>query len=204
MKSLTKSIALALLAGSVTLVSAQSTAMPPCGLLPFSAFDRDGSGAISEQEFDAVRAERRAARAAEGRAMRNAPYAPAFSEFDLDGDGQLSPDELTAGQTAQMQKRFATGGPGMNRGPGMGRGAGWGRNMPSFAEFDLDGDGVMVEDEFIEARGRRISERARQGYPMRGLGSAPPFTAVDRDGDGQVTPEEFSLAQALHRQNRFQ
>ena len=204
MKSLTKSIALALLAGSVTLVSAQSTALPPRGPLPFSAYDSDGSGAISEQEFDAVRAERRAARAAEGRAMRNAPYAPAFSEFDRDGDGQLSPDELTAGQTTQMQKRFATRGSGMQWGPGQGRGGGWGRNMPSFAEFDLDGDGVLVEDEFIEARGQRISERARQGYRMRGLSNAQPFSEVDRDGDGQVTPEEFSLAQALHRQNRFQ
>ena len=45
--------------------------------------------------------------------------------------------------------------------------------MPAFAEFDLNSDGVMTEDEFTEAHGLRISERAKKGYMMRGLKNAP-------------------------------
>ena len=72
-------------------------------------------------------------------------------------------------------------------------------NMPSFADFDLNGDGFVEEQEFDEARAKRISERASQGYPMRNAGNAPPFSAIDSDGDGRVSPQEFSAHQAQHR-----
>lgn len=79
-------------------------------------------------------------------------------------------------------------------------GPGMGRNMPSFAEFDLDGNGILTEQEFYEARSQRIQQRVQQGYPMRNLANAPAFQAIDLDGDGRVTPEEFAAAQAQHRQ----
>jgi len=79
-----------------------------------------------------------------------------------------------------------------------------GQNMPTFSSFDLNNDGVLVEDEFIEARGRRVSERAKQGYQMRGLSNMLQFPDIDADGNGKVTPDEFAAGQALHRQQRFQ
>ncbi len=210
MKTLTKAIALALMAGAVTAFSLQAAEIPERGPIPFSAYDSDGNGSITPQEFNQVQSQRMAARATTGRPMRNAPNAPSFAEFDADGDGQLSPEELTAGQQANMQKRRSmrgagTGrGAGMGSGRGMGRGAGMGRNMPTFSNFDLNSDGVLVEDEFIEARGRRVSERAKQGYQMRGLSNMQQFSDIDGDGNGKVTPDEFAAGQALHRQQKFQ
>ncbi len=222
MKTLTKAIALALMAGAVTAFSLQAAEIPERGPIPFSAYDSDGNGSITPQEFNQVQSQRMAARATTGRPMRNAPNAPSFAEFDADGDGQLSPEELTAGQQANMQKRRSmrgagtgrgagmgsgrgTGrGAGMGSGRGMGRGAGMGRDMPTFSNFDLNSDGVLVEDEFIEARGRRVSERAKQGYQMRGLSNMQQFSDIDGDGNGKVTPDEFAAGQALHRQQKFQ
>lgn len=82
--------------------------------------------------------------------------------------------------------------------PPMGRGMG----MPTFAEFDLNGDGVITEQEYIEARNKRISERASEGRPMRGLSQMKEFKDIDTDQDGRVTPAEFSAYQQQHMQNR--
>ena len=207
MTSLTKLIALTLITGvpvSLVSVAAEPVTIPERGPIPFAAYDIDGNGAISEQEFYQIRGQRMAGRAAEDRPMRRAGEAPSFAEFDANGDGQLSPEELAVGQQAQMQRRQGGMGPGTGGGPGMGRGSGMGRNMPTFPEFDLDGDGVITEKELNEARGQRISERAKQGYPMRGLGSAPTFADMDSDGNGKLTPEEFAAGQAEHRRDRQQ
>ena len=182
-------------------ISAHSEAIPDRGPIPFAAYDKDGNGLISEKEFSAVRAERMSTRAAEGRPMRGAASAPSFSEFDTNKDGQLTQDELAAGQKAQMQKRRSMG---MGQGRGMGKGMGMGRNMPTFSEYDLDGDGKMLEKEFNEARSKRISERAQQGYQMRNLGNAPSFADIDANGDGHISAEEFAAHQSQHRQQRTQ
>ncbi|MCO6411444.1 MAG: hypothetical protein J5I92_01745 [Thiogranum sp.] len=179
---------------------AWSEAVAP-GPVPFEVFDRDGNGYIDEQEFNDVRSERMDARAGEGRPMRGAAGAPPFAALDTDADGRLTPDELAAGQRARMQQQR---GPGMGPGPGMGMGMGMGRNMPSFADFDLDGNGILEEPEFNEARAQRINDRASQGYPMRNLQNAPPFSAIDSDGDGSVSPQEFSQHQEQHRRQMMQ
>lgn len=83
----------------------------------------------------------------------------------------------------------------------MGRGMGW--QAPAFAEFDLDGNGILTEAEFYQARAQRIAERSQQGYAMRGLTNAPEFSEIDHNGDGQVDDAEFASAQARHRQERF-
>lgn len=74
--------------------------------------------------------------------------------------------------------------------------------MASFADFDLDGDGVITEPEFIEARNKRIGERAAEGRPMRGLSQAEEFKDIDLDGDGHLSREEFEAHQLRHRQER--
>lgn len=85
---------------------------------------------------------------------------------------------------------------GQGAGPGMGRGMGMGRNMPTFADFDLNKDGKIIESEFNQARTQRISERAQQGYRMRNIGNAPSFQAIDRNGDGAISNAEFAVHQA--------
>ncbi|MBK7984018.1 MAG: EF-hand domain-containing protein [Candidatus Competibacteraceae bacterium] len=83
---------------------------------------------------------------------------------------------------------------------GMGRGMG--KNMPAFAEYDLNGDGKIVMQEFNEARAKRIGDKARQGYPMRNAGNAPAFEQIDRNGDGSISAEEFSAHQSERRPGR--
>jgi Ca2+-binding EF-hand superfamily protein len=195
-----KRTALSLLpiAAACTLLSLplQAQQLPVRGPIPFASYDRDGNGYISEEEFNTVQGERLSSRAAQGAPMRGAATASRFADFDTDGDGRISPEELAAGQQAQQQQRRDAG-MGMGQGPGMG--GGMGRNMPAFADYDLDGNGAITEQEFNEARSRRISERAQQGYPMRNLGNAPAFADVDTNGDGVIDPEEFAAHQGQNR-----
>jgi Ca2+-binding EF-hand superfamily protein len=69
---------------------------------------------------------------------------------------------------------------------------------PAFSEFDLDGDGVVSEDEFNTFRAARHEAMAREGRPMKGMASAPAFGDIDTDGDGQLTEAELTAAQHAH------
>ena len=92
-----------------------------------------------------------------------------------------------------------TGGRGMGVG-GRGMGGAGQNTMPSFSDFDLNNDGKISEDEFIEARTARITDRAQQGYQMKGLTDAASFADIDTNSDGSISPEEFSAYQSAHRQ----
>ncbi|MES9925182.1 MAG: EF-hand domain-containing protein [Candidatus Thiodiazotropha endolucinida] len=163
------------------------------GPIPFSVFDRDGNGFISQQEFATTHAERRALRAQRGYPMGRTAN-PVFQNFDSNDDGRINEKELLAGQHAN---RLMKGSSGMD-GKGM-----RGRDMPMFGDFDMNGDGVLKQDEFEQARAKRISERASQGYLMRNLANAPTFASIDRDSNGEVTPDEFRAAQIAHRLQRI-
>lgn len=165
------------------------------GPAPFSVFDMDGNGSVSEAEFYSVREQRMAAKASEGKKMRCAADAPSFTDLDTDDDGQLSPDELTAGQNAHRAKCQSMG---QGSGHGAGHGAGMKGNMPAFSDFDLDADGVIVESEFNEAHAKRMSEMAAQGHVMKHAGDAPGFSGIDTNGDGGISEQEFSDHQAAH------
>ena len=115
-RGLTLAIACLLLPGTL---SAQTPAPP--GPMTFSDLDKNGDGAVTEQEFATARGARMAARAAQGAPMRGAATAPTFADFDQNGDGRLTPEEFQAGRQARMQGR-----PGMGAGPGAGPGAGMG------------------------------------------------------------------------------
>lgn len=199
-----KSIPAALIIASVSIfipTTAQSTEIPTRGPIPFTAYDKDSNNFISEDEFNQARSARMTAKAAEGKGMRGMANAPSFSSFDTNNDGQLTQDELAAGQKYQMQQRNKMG-RGMGQGGRMGQGMNKGRNMPSFSEFDLNGDGFIPEDEFDQARSNRISTRAQQGYQMKNIGNAPSFASIDTNDDGKISASEFTAHQATHRQQR--
>lgn len=219
---------LALAAAGALVLSVQAEEGASRGPAAFSEFDADGSGLISEEEFNTFREQRMAARAAEGGKMRGAATAPSFADIDTDGDGQLSQQELLTAQNAHREKMQAMGhghghahckdheqgaGEGQGKGKGkghcMGKGKGWGKgegrgkgkgqdHMPVFSDFDLDGDGVMTESEFNEGHAARMSEMAAAGHKMRHAGKAPGFSGIDANGDGQVTKEEFKAHQVEH------
>ena len=182
----------------------------PHGPAKFTEFDTDGNGFISEEEFNTLRGQRMAARAAEGRKMRGAASAPAFADVDTDGDGQLNPEELVTAQKAHRQKMQAMGhghGKGKCKGQGQGAGKGIGKgpcmdtgkgHLPEFSDFDLDGDGKIIESEFNEGHAQKMSEMAAAGRQMKHAGNAPGFAGIDTDGNGEISPQEFAAHQDEH------
>lgn len=84
------------------------------------------------------------------------------------------------------------GGIGPGRGPGAGRGMV--RNMPSFSEFDRNGDGSISEQEFDQARANRIKERSQQGYPH-----AQPRQRAHLQGDGPERGRQDHRPRIQHR-----
>ena len=177
--------------GAVT-AGGDASDVPLQGPIPFEVFDLDGSGAISEGEFDQVRASRADAREKAG--LSPSRQSRPFSSLDGNGDGAIGREELQAAHGA------GGAGPGQGRGTRGARGMGSGVGPPDFSEFDLNGDGRIDEPEFAEARAARVSARAKEGRRLRGMATAPPFAALDSDGDGSLTREEFGAGVQRHWQ----
>ena len=89
----------------------------------------------------------------------------------------------------------------------MQKGMGKGHSMPMFSDCDLNGDGVIIAEEFYEARSKRMAERAAEGGKLKNAANAPSFESIDTNGDGVISEEEFDLHQAEmieKRQQRMQ
>lgn len=112
---------------------------------PFSAFDQDGDGFVSEDEFNSTRAARHEAMAKEGKPMKGMASAPAFADVDTDGDGKLTEAELTAAQQAHMKAMHEA-----HAGMGMQHGKHQGMKVPTFEDLDLDSDGCISPEEFAK------------------------------------------------------
>ncbi len=170
--------------------------LPQRGPIPFHFYDADKSGAINAQEFDLIHMQRKAA---QGRPASAISSQAKFRQFDTDNDGLLSLDELLKGQQMQKMQRqqmMQTGAAGI----GVGRGRG--RNMSLFTDFDRDKDGYISEQELIEARSMRISQRIQQGYQMRNTANITSFKDIDQNSDGKISAQEFSAQQQKHRMSK--
>ena len=193
MKTLVKIAKLSLaVVGVLSVVSTLTLAedLPTRGPIPFSTYDTNKDGFVSESEFYDARGARMSEKATQGMPMRNAANAPDFSEFDTDKDGKLTKVELLEGQMQQMQQNRAKMGSGMK---------GMGRNIPTFESYDVNGDGSLSENELNEARAKRIEQKASEGKMMRNSGNQSNFSDIDTNGDGKVSKEEFMSNQMKKR-----
>jgi len=137
--------------------------------------------------------------------MGSAHKIPRFEDFDKNKDSVLTADEFNSGMQQHMQQRRnvregqRTGmmGQGQQGQKGMNR-----RNRPAFEDFDGNKDGYISEQELIEARSMRISNRIQEGYQMRNTGNISQFKEIDKDSDGRISPEEFSQQQKQHQSAR--
>ncbi|MDH5710732.1 MAG: EF-hand domain-containing protein [Gammaproteobacteria bacterium] len=166
-------------ASCLTPVLVHADNMPVRGPIPFTTFDKDGNGVVSEQEFNTAREER---------LKKMAEAAPSFADLDSNHDGQLTADELAAGRKTRMEEFYK-------------KNAGMRMHMPSYADFDLDGDGKITEKEFTEAHNKRMDERTKQGYMMKKYGMHS-FSDIDTDGNGEISEQEFATHQEQCRMRR--
>ena len=182
----------ALSAAITAICSAQPTLAAPVGSpLPFSAYDKDANGVVTEQEFNAVQAQQRAARDAAGAPLGGAANTPSFAVLDLNRDGQVTLEEFNTVQPPAAPAAAGTLGSGARMGLSDGSGG-----VPSFADLDENHDGSISAAEFNDARANRAVEKSQAGQPLGSLSKAPPFGALDTNGDGRISPQEFATAQA--------
>ncbi len=73
--------------------------------------------------------------------------------------------------------------------------AGMGRDMPTFTEYDTDGNGKITQTEFENSQQQRMQKKAEEGRMLRNAGNAPTFQDVDVDGNGYLDANEFKAHQ---------
>ncbi|GEM_PF-1194206 len=138
-------------------------------VIEFNAVDQDGNGEITQEEFTAFHAVRKAERfamtdtnsdgllsaeeieqaASERAAQRSARMIERFDEND---DGMLSMDELPEGGEGRRGKRG-----------GHGQGGQSGNRQGFIERFDADGNGTISSTEFEAAKQHMQSRRGGRG-----------------------------------------
>jgi Ca2+-binding EF-hand superfamily protein len=127
-----------------------------------------------------------------------------FATYDSNGDGFISEQEFDQVRSDRMATKKAGKGHSMEPGRRKADGMSKGRNMASFTKFDLNGDGVILKQEFYDARAARTKAGVKQGYPMRNLANAPSFEDIDSDGNGEILSEEFAQYHVNRQQKMMQ
>ena len=99
--------------------------------------------------------------------------------------------------TEEMQKRMQSMTPQeRQKYSGMGKGRNCMKNLPTFAQYDLNNDGKITQNELEKAREKRMNQKTKEGKMLRNAGNAPAFTDMDKNKDGSLNQEEFRLHQA--------
>ena len=68
----------------------------------------------------------------------------------------------------------------------------------TYADYDLNGDGKIVEQEFNEANEAWMAKMAEEGHQTKNAEGLPGFAGIDTDADGVISEEEFATHQAKH------
>jgi hypothetical protein len=171
-------------------------AAPPPMPTPIEMFDKDGSGTVSEEEFNAGRAERMAKMAESGRPMRYAGQGPQFSDLDADKDGEVTLEEFTEARRAMMERRHAER---------MARRAAMREAMPPMQQGYPQrggcmqgggGQGTGYPGGCMHKQGMGHQGcMHRKGMGHHGMGGKHKprysFEDIDLDGDGMINKEEF-------------
>lgn len=76
---------------------------------------------------------------------------------------------------------------------------GQGNMMPSYADFDANGDGKITQKEFKNTQQKRMQEKADSGRMMRNADNAPMFGDIDANKDGNIDKQEFKTHQMNNR-----
>ena len=178
----------------------------------FMQFDTDKDGRLNQDELAIGQQQQMQKRRNMGqgrnRGMNSARNMPRFEDFDQNKDGVLTADEFNAGMHKYIQQRrnmMQSQRMGMRQGQGQRQQGQRGmnrRNRPAFENFDGNKDGFISEQELIEARSMRISNRIQEGYQMRNTGNISQFKEIDKNSDGKISPEEFAEQQKQHQSGR--
>lgn len=75
----------------------------------FENLDADGDGKITQTELNVAREARMTAKAAEGKALKNAGNAPSFGTLDRNSDGAIDTNEFQTHQQERMNNRQKSG-----------------------------------------------------------------------------------------------
>ena len=76
---------------------------------------------------------------------------------------------------------------------------GQGNQMPSYSDFDRNGNGEVTQKEFKNAHQMRMTERKESGRMMRNAADAPSFSDIDANNDGNIDKAELKRHQTQKR-----
>jgi Ca2+-binding EF-hand superfamily protein len=74
-----------------------------------------------------------------------------------------------------------------------------GNIVPSYSDFDSDGNGKITQEEFENTQQKRMSEKAESGKMMKNAQNAPAFKDIDTNNDGNIDATEFAQHQMANR-----
>jgi len=165
----------------------------------FSEYDLNQDGVILEKEFEEAHTKRMSKLAEEGRMLRNAGEAPAFADIDTNKDGKVDAEEFQTHQQEMQNQKCGSGQKGKMGKCGDGSMGKMGSKrmmqMPKFSDCDLNQDGAITEEEFTEARKKRMEKHAAEGRMLRNAENAPSFADIDTNKDGKIDQAEFQAHQ---------